>query len=120
GISYWDDFDLSEMKAVITGVGPEGSDGIATVMPTAFRIHQNYPNPFNPTTKIVYDIPMRAQVSLRVYNIIGQEIATLVEGTLAPGRYTAVFDASHLPSGMYFTVLRSGATVIPTKMLFVK
>ncbi len=92
----------------------------------------NYPNPFNPTTTIKYTIPRIANVekqnlhrilriaSLRIYNILGKEVATLVNKKQSPGTYAVRFDASHLPSGVYFYTLRIGDFVTTKKMLLLK
>jgi hypothetical protein len=71
-------------------------------IPQKFALYQNYPNPFNPSTTISYDLPQRARVKLAIYNLLGQEVATLVDGEQEPGRYNINFDASGLPSGIYF------------------
>ncbi len=70
--------------------------------PAAFALRQNYPNPFNPTTTIAYELPERANVSLRVFNLLGQQVAVLVNGVEAPGVHEAHFEASRLSSGVYF------------------
>jgi len=89
-------------------------------IPTSFTLHQNYPNPFNPMTTITYDIPVRANVKLVVYNVLGQEVATLVNEVQEPGRYNVKFDASGLPSGVYFYKLEAGKYVDVKKMVLVK
>jgi hypothetical protein len=71
-------------------------------IPQKFMLYQNYPNPFNPSTMISYDLPVRSRVKLSIYNLLGQEVATLIEGEQEPGRYNVKFDASGLPSGVYF------------------
>ncbi len=76
--------------------------------PTVFALSQNYPNPFNPTTVIGYSIASASHVSLKVFDMLGREIATLVNGQMAPGNYTAAFDASRLSSGVYFYRLDAG------------
>ncbi len=86
---------------IVNGV----KDGL-TGKPTTYRLLQNYPNPFNPATRILYAIPERGHVSLKVYSLLGQEIATLVNQDQALGNYVALFDASRLPSGVYFYQLR--------------
>jgi len=70
--------------------------------PTSFTLSQNYPNPFNPTTQINFQIPKADKVTLEIYNIIGQRVATLVDQKMAPGEYTIVWDAYNAASGVYF------------------
>jgi hypothetical protein len=71
-------------------------------LPQAFALSQNYPNPFNPSTTIRFDIPLRGWVSLRVYNNLGEEIATLVEGELGPGRHSVTWNAENVAGGVFF------------------
>ncbi|HWA06880.1 MAG TPA: M14 family zinc carboxypeptidase, partial [Ignavibacteria bacterium] len=88
-----------QLRPITTGI--TGSTG----MPKEFRLHQNYPNPFNPVTKIMFEIPLqtsRRDVSLAVYDILGNEIAVLVNSKLTPGTYEYTWDASNFPSGVYF------------------
>jgi len=89
-------------------------------IPASFTLYQNYPNPFNPTTTITYDIPMRANVKLIVYNVLGQEVAILVNELQEAGRYNVKFDASGLPSGVYFYKLEAGKYVEIKKMILMK
>ena len=70
-------------------------------VPSGFRLEQNYPNPFNPSTVISYQLAEVSHVSLKVFNILGAEVATLVEGQKEAGRYTVNWNASNLPSGVY-------------------
>ncbi len=94
--------------------------------PDKFELMQNYPNPFNPTTTIKYTIPAIGNVetlhatSLNVYNILGETIATLVNEKQAPGTYAVKFDASNLPSGVYFYTLQYGNFVATKKMILLK
>jgi len=74
---------------------------VAAGTPTEFVLRQNFPNPFNPTTTIHFAVPRRAQVSLRVFNLLGEEVATLVEGPVEAGEQVAEFGAAGLPSGVY-------------------
>jgi hypothetical protein len=89
-------------------------------IPTKFALYQNYPNPFNPTTTISYDLPVRSRVRLSIYNILGQEVATLVDSEQEPGRYDVKFDASDLPSGVYFYTLQTPYFTKTNKMVLVK
>jgi hypothetical protein len=89
-------------------------------IPKRFILYQNYPNPFNPTTTISYDLPVRAHVKLTIYNILGQEVATLVDSEQEPGRYDVKFDASGLPSGVYFYTLQTPYFTKTNKMVLVK
>src|SRR5262249_48391363 len=73
-----------------------------TRMPTEYALRQNYPNPFNPATTIEFDLPRRSVVRLAVYNVLGQEVATLINGQqMEAGYQKARFDASWMPSGVY-------------------
>ncbi len=88
--------------------------------PLAFKLDQNYPNPFNPSTKIEYTIPTDGYTELKVYDIMGNSITTLVSEAKPAGSYDIVFDASDIPSGVYFYTLTSGELIISKKMMLVK
>jgi len=88
--------------------------------PAEFKLQQNYPNPFNPTTKISYTIGNAGHVTLKVYNIMGQYIATLVDGYKNADSYEVNFNASNLSSGIYLYELRAGNNVITKKMVLMK
>jgi hypothetical protein len=96
------------------------SVGVDELLPEEFALFQNYPNPFNPSTTIRYNISQTAMVSLKVYDILGKEIATVVSTMQEPGRYAISFDASGLSSGMYFYSLRAGSYVSTKKLLLTK
>jgi hypothetical protein len=85
-----------------------------------FALAQNYPNPFNPTTKIVYSVPERLRVTLKIFNILGQEVATLVDGELAKGTYVSLFEARRFASGVYFYRLEAGKFTDVKKMMLLK
>jgi hypothetical protein len=89
-------------------------------VPKQYFLQQNFPNPFNPTTTIQYALPVGGLAQLKVYNILGQEVATLVHEVQSAGTYQATFDASRLASGMYFYKLTSGDFSQVKKMLLVK
>ena len=91
-----------------------------TDLPTEYTLSQNYPNPFNPTTVIKYQIPEAAQVSLKVYDVMGREVATLVNGLQNSGSYDVTFDASGLASGIYFYKLNANGKQLINKMLLMK
>jgi hypothetical protein len=88
--------------------------------PTSFALRQNYPNPFNPSTVIQYDLPKAAYVRLSVYNLIGQEVAALVDDQQQAGAYEVRFNALNLPSGTYFYRIQAGDYVDVKKMTFVR
>jgi hypothetical protein len=88
--------------------------------PTSFALRQNYPNPFNPSTNIRYDLPKEAFVRLSVYNLMGQEVAALVNEQQQAGVYELRFNALNLPSGTYFYRLQAGDYVEVKKMTFVR
>jgi len=91
------------------------------IIPAKFSLEQNYPNPFNPSTKIQYNLPENSFVSLKVYNIIGKEVANLVNGVVAAGTHEVLFDASGLNSGVYFYTIRTGNNFVQTrKMILMK
>ena len=85
-----------------------------------YRLFQNYPNPFNPSTKIEYSIPQRSFVLLKVYDVLGSEVITLVNEEKSVGSYEVGFDASSLPSGVYFYKLQAGAFIETKKMVLMK
>jgi hypothetical protein len=96
-------------------------------LPQGFELSQNYPNPFNPTTSIQYTIPVGTlsevevqNVSLKVYDVLGNEVATLVNGYQSPGIYNVNFDASSLSSGLYFYKLAAGNFSQTNKMILLK
>ncbi|OYV84960.1 MAG: hypothetical protein B7Z63_06165, partial [Ignavibacteriae bacterium 37-53-5] len=101
--------------AIVLGVKRVG-DGI----PTAFGLGQNYPNPFNPTTAISYQLSAAGRVSLKVYDILGREVMTLIDRNQNPGYYSVTFDAARFASGIYFYVLKSGGNFSVRKMLLLK
>ena len=89
-------------------------------IPATYTLSQNYPNPFNPTTNIVYTVPKSGMVTLKVYNILGQEVTTLFQGFQNTGKYVASFDASKFASGIYIYRLQSGNTTLTKKMMLLK
>lgn len=105
-------YDLTQSPVSVT---EESAERI-----TRYSLEQNYPNPFNPATNISYSVPNRGTVSLKVFNMLGQEVATLVNGVKTAGSHTVSFDASKLASGMYIYRLTAGGATITKKMMLIK
>jgi hypothetical protein len=103
---------LSEM---ITSVARQSS-----IISNEFKLEQNYPNPFNPTTVINYQLPMQAYVTLKIFDVLGRELTSLVNKVEDAGYKSVTFDASKLPSGVYFYRLQAGSFVQTNKMLLMK
>ena len=91
-----------------------------TEQPGSVELQQNYPNPFNPTTNIVYFIPDNRQIRIGVYNIVGQQVATLVDEVMSAGEHTVTWNASDMPSGIYVVQLESGNQVFTRKITLIK
>ncbi len=100
--------------AVVTGI-KEDNISIKT-----FELEQNYPNPFNPSTTIKFQVPKNSFVSLKVYDVLGREVATLINGNKKAGQYNIKFDASKFSSGIYFYKLQAGDFVSTKKMILLK
>jgi xylan 1,4-beta-xylosidase len=112
--SYTTQFDTLPYTVSRGGITTLGSFGVGKFgqisvdvkspknLPSEFRLSQSYPNPFNSTTRINYSVPKNSYITLKVYNLLGEEVTTLFEGFKQLGNYTAMFDASGLSSGMYF------------------
>ena len=85
-----------------------------------FTLHQNYPNPFNPTTTIQFSIPQRSYVTLKVFDLLGREVATLVEGEYPQGSYKVDWRAENNSTGIYFYKIMAGDFVETKKMVVMK
>jgi hypothetical protein len=92
----------------------------SNIIPEGFKLKQNYPNPFNPTTTIKYSLPVNSTVKLTVYNSLGKEVTTLLDGTKNAGNHEINFNASQLSSGIYFYRLDADGFTETKKMLLVK
>jgi hypothetical protein len=117
GWAVWDPQNVTYMSPYSVTSVRKNTDGIA---PENYSLSQNYPNPFNPTTVIQFSIPKSGFVSLRVYDVTGKEVATLVNGYQNAGSYSADFSGEGLASGLYFYVLRSGNFTQIKKMMLLK
>ncbi len=108
--------DVLIQYSAVTSVHEEN----ASNTPNRFSLSQNYPNPFNPTTTINYKLPMSGAVTLKIYDALGREVATLVNEQQTVGSYSATFDASKLPSGVYFYRIRAGDYSNAKKLILLK
>ncbi|MFO7448002.1 MAG: T9SS type A sorting domain-containing protein, partial [Ignavibacteriaceae bacterium] len=118
-----------ELRATGGGIGVDKVDFFTLVtgvlerpgLPEGFALSQNYPNPFNPMTNIEFDLGRMSNVSLTIYNILGQKVATLLNNVeMNAGRYTYQFDARNLATGVYFYSLEAGDFKTQKKMLLLK
>lgn len=103
---------VSDAVTVRTAEGPE--------LPAGYDLAQNYPNPFNSSTVIEYTTPTTGSVRLKVFDVLGREVASLVDGHIAAGNHQVRFDASRLPSGVYFYSLKAGGSSVSKRMLLVR
>ncbi|MGB5873026.1 MAG: T9SS type A sorting domain-containing protein [Bacteroidota bacterium] len=94
--------------------------GHAGEIPAEYALEQNYPNPFNPSTTIRFGVPARDFVTLKIYTILGEEVAALVSADMVPGTYQTTFDASRLASGMYIYRLQTNTFTQSQKVMLVK
>ena len=104
------------IKALATKV----DNKVTVIKPTAYRLNQNYPNPFNPTTNITFDLKERVHVSLKIYNQLGQEVATLIDKTMDAGFKGITWHAQDLPSGVYLYKLTAGDFTATKRMTITK
>ncbi len=91
-----------------------------TCLTVYFKLEQNYPNPFNPNTAISYNLSLSSFISLKVYDILGNEVATLVNEKQNPGTYTVDFDGSNYSSGIYFYKIETDNFFVTKKMIMIK
>jgi hypothetical protein len=99
---------------ILTSVEP------SPFLATNFQLFQNFPNPFNPTTVIRFAVSATTNVELKVFNILGQEIQTLVNEAKPPGRYDLAFNAGSLASGVYFYRLKSGGSIVTKRLVLLR
>jgi len=107
------------LDGLVMGTATSADDPVNSV-PTGMHLFQNFPNPFNPTTSISYALPASTQVDLSVFNLLGEKVATLVNGFQSPGEHRALFNASSLPGGVYLYRLRAGAFSQSKKLVLLK
>ncbi|MCK4578725.1 MAG: T9SS type A sorting domain-containing protein, partial [Candidatus Marinimicrobia bacterium] len=120
-LNNWWHYIVDYEGAVEKALSIDGEEyGFAPALPDIFALEQNYPNPFNPITTIGYDLSRGVDVTMTIYNLLGQEVTTLVKGFRAPGRYTVRWDASAVSSGVYFIRLQAGSYSSACKMAVIK
>ena len=107
-------------SAIRFQIGGTAVDNELTVKPVTFKLSQNYPNPFNPKTTFAFSVPKISNVNIKVYNVLGKEVATLVKDQMMSGYHTISWDASNLPSGVYFYRLEAGQYSSVKKCLLLK
>jgi hypothetical protein len=113
--------DIYAQQVSVNGIlGQVTSVNERETLPRSFALFQNYPNPFNPSTTIEFELPRSSIARLAVFNVLGQEVATLVSRQLAPGRYRETFNTINLSSGVYFYKLQTSESSIMKKMLLLR
>lgn len=121
---YYESLGFDQLTgAIINGVTYGtivGVEEIAETYPRETRLFQNYPNPFNPITTINFDVPKKEWVRLTVFDVLGREVAVLVDGEKEQGSYSVVFNAQGISSGVYFYRLKSGGAMLTKKMIVQK
>ncbi|RMG43553.1 MAG: T9SS C-terminal target domain-containing protein [Methanobacteriota archaeon] len=113
-------FTLAEDVMFQVPTGPTGIEPSENLVVKEFKLLGNYPNPFNPSTTIAFQIPKAEHVKLTVYNIAGEQVATLVNNYLEAGKYDVEFDARDLPSGIYFYQIQAGEYQAVRRMALIK
>jgi hypothetical protein len=105
-----------KQSVITTGV----NNGNNSEMPTQYKLEQNYPNPFNPVTRIIYSIPRAQKVSLKIYDVLGNEVMTVFNGFTYAGTFNAEIDGTRLSSGVYYYTLRTEEFQQTKKMILLK
>lgn len=122
-ISYGDSTYVSTLNGLyILQRKAAGATGIAnaTVTPMTYALFQNYPNPFNPTTAIDFQLAAKSRVTLKVFDILGREVETLIDGEMGTGLHQVTFDASKFASGIYFYRIQAGSFTATKKLILLK
>jgi hypothetical protein len=128
GALHWNDADLAAYNPVVAraqvttayATAVTSVEGPVSGTPESFELSQNYPNPFNPSTKIDFKLSKASDVKMTVYNVLGQQVATLLNEHMSAGSQSVVFDASKLSSGVYFYRLDAGNFSSIKKMMLLK
>ena len=110
--------NIVDIRAKLPAFEKQGSEIISGI--NNYSLSQNYPNPFNPATTIMFSLPVSAQVTLKVYDVLGREAASLVDSYKEAGSHSIKFDASNLTSGIYFYQLKAGEYIETKKLILQK
>jgi hypothetical protein len=116
-------YPISDSDVYLIKLAPEPvkiDNRVDVPLPRSFALHQNYPNPFNPATTIEYALPEGSNIKLKVFNSLGQEVATLINGYIQAGRHKVIFDAKSLSSGVYYYRIEAGSFVQVHKMILMR
>ncbi len=111
---------VHSVSLIVVGSTPATLVKAAPRLPSSFALSQNYPNPFNPSTQIQFSVPQAGFVSLKVYDVLGREVATLINRELAPSSYSITWNAANVPSGVYLYRLDAGNYSVTKKMVLLK
>lgn len=106
------------MRTKVTGV--VSVEGENSETPKIYFLSQNYPNPFNPTTKIEYQLPVQSKVALKIFNILGEEVTTLINEVKSAGKYSVEFNGNRLASGVYFYRIEAVASSTSSGQVFIQ
>ena len=116
----WVVADYGTILKTTNGGNPTGIFSMANAIPQSYGLHQNYPNPFNPSTKIKFELPKLSNAKLVIYDVLGREVATLVNEQLKPGSYEVEWDGSNYASCIYFYQLVIEGFVETKRMILIK
>ena len=117
---YW--YEPADLAGFSIGINleTEVAEGNTKAIPSKYMLHQNYPNPFNPKTVISYQLPVASDITLSIYSITGQKVATLVSEIQTPGNHKYEWDASNMASGVYYYRLTADNFVGMKKLILLK
>jgi len=116
----WDGWYVDNINVTAYQIVPTDIGGNQSGMPTRFELSQNYPNPFNPSTQIKFSVPKEGFVNIKVFDVLGREVRTLVNEVKKPGYYSVDFDGANLSSGFYFYRMETSSYVETKKMMLLK
>jgi hypothetical protein len=124
-VAFWADARSSRIEPLHDIYAQRIAEGVSsdeqpTALPKAYALQQNYPNPFNPATEIAFALPKAGLVTLKIYDLLGRQVTTLVNRSMQAGDHRISFDASSLASGIYFYRLESGGFSATRKMVLLK